>query len=104
MEMHKDTLPGSSAGIHCHQDSCVESLTLSRMTTVVPTHEDDYRMLMPARDAAAALLGWRVCQSVFWCPTHVVSKKLACSRCVSPCPECSCMGGPRLEAVEGMIE
>jgi hypothetical protein len=97
-----DNRPGSSAGIHCHQGGCVESLTLERTTTVTPTHEDDYQTLMPALDEAAVLLGWRIYRSVPWCPTHVVAKNLACKRCMMRCPACACVGGPRFDAIEGL--
>lgn len=100
----KDTPPGSSAGIHCHQDGCVEALVLGRTTAVQPTHEDDYQKLMPACHTAAALLGWRVYQNMFWCPTHVGVKKLVCARCISPCAECACMCVPGLEAIEWVVE
>jgi hypothetical protein len=100
----QDQLPGSSWGIHCHEEGCVEALSLSRTTRIVPSHEDDYEHLMPALDQAAVSLGWRICQSVWWCPAHTVAKLLACADCLSPCPECSCMGGPRGEALAGMLE
>lgn len=100
---NRDKRPGSSAGIYCHHDGCVELLTLSRTTTVQPTYDDDYQMLMPARDEAA-FLGWRVYRSVWWCPAHVVAKKLACARCLMTCPACSCMGGSRGDAVDGEKE
>ncbi len=93
--------PGSSAGIHCHQDDCVESLVLSRTAAISPTHEDDYRALLPALDEAALSLGWRVYRSVWWCPTHVVAGKLACARCLTPCPGCPRVAGPRVDAVDG---
>jgi hypothetical protein len=92
--------PGSSWGIYCNQDGCVEALVLSRTTAVPP--EDDYQMLSPALFEAAVFLGWRLYQSVLWCPTHSVAKKFACARCLSPCPACSCVGGPRLDAVVNM--
>ena len=98
-----DTRPGSSAGIHCSHDGCIESLALERTTTVQPTHDDDYQRLMPALDEAAVFLGWRVHQCVWWCPTHVVVKNFACKRCLSACPACSCVGGPWGDAVDGMI-
>lgn len=94
---------GSSWGIHCNEDGCVETLSLARTTAAQPTEEDDYQNLGPALDTAAVFLGWRVWRSVWWCPPHTVSKLLACARCLAPCPECSCMGGPRSEAVNGMI-
>ena len=100
--------PGSSAGIHCHHDQhlreggCPERLELARTTTEQPTHEDDYQQLMPALDEAAVALGWRTYQCVWWCPTHVVSKNLACKRCLSACPACSCVGGPLGDAVAGI--
>lgn len=103
----KDTHPGSSAGIYCQQDGCVEALALSRTTTIAPTHEDDYRRLMPALDMAAVFLGWRVHRSVWWCPAHVVAKKLACARCLVSCSasaSCACMSGPCVDAIEGKIE
>ena len=65
-----DALPGSSWGIHCHEDGCVETLTLSRTTTVRPTHEDDYQHLCPALDEAAVSLGWCLRGCFWWCPTH----------------------------------
>jgi hypothetical protein len=98
-----DQTPGSSWGIHCHEGGCVEALVLDRTTAMPPTHEDDYRNLSPALDTAAVFLGWRIWRSVWWCPMHTVSKLLACVRCLAPCPECSCMGGPRGEAIDGMI-
>ena len=94
--------PGSSWGIHCHEIGCAESLTLARTTTVATTEADDYQQLLPALDEAAVQLGWRVQQCFWWCPAHVVIKLLACARCLSPCPECFCMGGPRSEAVDGI--
>lgn len=100
--------PGSSAGIHCahnqhlREGRCLESLVLERTTAVQPTHEDDYQYLMPAQAEAAVLLGWRVYQCVWWCPTHVATKNLACKRCMSACPSCSCVGGPFSDAVEGL--
>ena len=93
----------SSWGIHCNEDGCVEALSLARTTAVQPTDEEIYQNLGPALDTAAVFLGWRVWRFVWWCPMHTVSKFLACARCLSPCPECSCMGGPRSEAVDGMI-
>lgn len=101
--LETDMSPGSSWGIHCKEDGCVEGLTLERTTAVKPTDEDDWRNLGPALYEAAVFLGWRLHQSVWWCPTHTVSKLLACARCLSPCPECSCVGGPRSEAIDGMI-
>jgi len=104
--------PGSSVGIHCHHNSwthprdkarCPEALELSRITAVQPTHDDDdYQEMFPASSEAAVLLGWRLHHSTWWCPTHVVAKNLACARCLTPCPECSCMGGPRADAVEAV--
>jgi hypothetical protein len=94
-------LPGSSVGISCQEESCVERLTLERTTTLDPTHDDDYRNLMPALDEAALFLGWRLFRCRHMCPTHVLSLKLACARCLMPCPDCSCMGGPRFDAVDG---
>jgi hypothetical protein len=41
---------------------------------------------------------------VWWCPMHVVAKKLACSRCLAQCPACACVGGPRSDAVEKLEE
>jgi hypothetical protein len=98
----EDNLPGSSTGILCNngRDGCVERLQLSRTTAVPSTDEDNWRNFMPALYEAAVFLGWRLFESVWWCPTHVVAKNLACSRCLSPCPDCSCVGGPRADAVE----
>lgn len=98
-----DSRSGSSWSIHCHEAECAETLALSRTTAVPPTHEDDYQNLGPALDTAAVFLGWRLHKCFWWCPTHTVAKFLACARCLSPCPECSCMDGPRSEAVDGMI-
>jgi hypothetical protein len=95
--------PGSSWGIHCHEEGCVETLTLACTTAVQPTHEDDYQRLAPALNTAAVSLGWRVWGAVWWCPPHTVAKLLACAHCLSPCPECSCEDGPLAEAVDGMI-
>ena len=53
---------------------------------------------------AAVSLGWRVYQNSHWCPTHVVAKGLACKRCLLRCPDCLCMGGPFIDAVEGHDE
>lgn len=97
-------LRDSFAGIHCNQDGCFDSLTLSRRTAGAPTNEDDYQALLPARDEAAASLGWRVYRNLFLCPLHVVARKLVCARCLLRCPACACMGGPRLDAVSGMEE
>ena len=101
MSTTEDNRPGSSTGLHCYEAGCVEALALLRMTVVPSTYEDDWRNFMPALYEAAVFLGWRLFSSVWWCPTHVVAKSLACSRCLSPCPGCSCMGGPRADAVEG---
>lgn len=98
-----DERPGSSWGIHCHENGCVETLSLARTTAAPPTHEDDYQNLGPALYTAAVFLGWRLHKCFWWCSTHTVAKLLACARCLSPCPECSCMGGPHSEAVDGMI-
>ena len=101
--------PGSSTGLHCAHNQhlrdghCPERLMLERTTAVQPTHEDDYQQLMPAHAEAAVFLGWRVYQCVWWCPTHVAAKNLACKRCLSACPACSCIGGPFIDAVEGLI-
>lgn len=97
------TPPESSWGMHCHEEGCVETLTLTCTRLTPVTDEDAYYRLSPAHSAAAVSLGWRVWHSVWWCPTHVVTKLLACARCLSPCPECSCVGGPRSDAVDGMI-
>lgn len=93
--------PGSSAGIHCAHASCSEALVLERTTTTSPTHEQDWREILPACDEAAVFLGWRLFHSTYRCPTHVISLGLVCKRCLLPCPQCSCMGGSRGEAVEG---
>lgn len=98
-----DAPPGSSWGIHCHENGCVETLTLSRTTTVQSSRDEDYQTLCPALDAAAVFLGWRVWSSGWWCPVHTVAKVLACARCLSPCPACSCVGGPRADSVVGTI-
>ncbi len=101
--------PKSSVGIHCHHDShkreggCPERLVLERTTAVQPTHDEDYHELFPASSEAAISLGWRTYQGVWWCPTHVVVKNLACKRCMSACPACSCLGGPMADAVEGLV-
>lgn len=99
--------PGSSVSIHCSRGAalitgyCPEVLLLDRRMTVQPSDEDDYQRLIPALDIAAVFLGWRLYESVWWCPACVVTKKLSCSRCLSRCPACSCMGGPRADAVLG---
>ena len=104
--------PGSSVGIHCHhnswthlrdEDRCPEALELSRTTAVQPSHDEDYREMFPASTEAAVLLGWRVYQGVWWCPTHVIAMNLACKRCMSACPACSCLGGPMADAVKGIV-
>jgi hypothetical protein len=97
-----DQLPGSSWGVHCKHDGCVESLALTRRTRVASSHDDDYQHLMPALYDAAVSLGWRCYDAVYWCPGHVVAKKLACARCLMPCPGCSCVGGPRFDATDGV--
>lgn len=99
----EDKRPGSSAGIHCHAEGCVETLQLQRTTSIAPSHDEDYQHLMPALDEAAVFLGWRVWHSVFWCPRHVVAKQLACASCRLPCPRCACAGGPYLTASEGSV-
>ena len=113
IEPELPALPGSSDGIHCHHNSrpdrhsdgqCPEALVLSRTTTVQPSHADDYQEMFPALTEAAVFLGWRVYQSVYWCPTHVVAMNLACKRCRAACPACSCLGGPMIDAVEGDIK
>ncbi len=81
----------------------MEAVSLARTTAAQTTDEDDHERLLPALDTAAVLLGWRVHQGAWWCPAHTVTKLLACARCLSPCPECSCVGGPRDAAVDGMI-
>ena len=98
---HARKSSGSSVGIHCNEGGCVATLTLTRTTSAQPTHEDDYQKLMPALDKAAVFLDWRLYQSVWWCPTHVFSKNLECVRCRAACPACSCMDGPRIDAVAG---
>ena len=40
-----DQPPGSSWGIHCHEEGCVETLTLGRTTPSPPSDEDDWRNL-----------------------------------------------------------
>jgi hypothetical protein len=93
----------SSWGMHCNQKECCEKLTLKRTISIAPSYERDerdYEELSPALYEAAVSLGWRLYHSVLWCPTHVLTKKLACTRCASPCPACSCVGGPLLEAVD----
>lgn len=62
--------PGSSWGIHCNQEGCVETLTLSRTTSISPTTEDDYQNLCPALNTAAMFLGWSIHHYVWWCPHH----------------------------------
>lgn len=98
----EDAGSGSSAGLYCHEDDCRETLTLSRTTAEPPSHEDDYRYLMPGLDAAAVIVGWRVHRSVWWCPAHVVAKHLACAGCHRACPDCSCADGPLAAAVDGL--
>lgn len=93
---------GSSWGIHCHYDGCPEKLELSRTTAVAPSYDDDYQNLGPALLEAAVSLGWRTYRSVHWCPTHVVVKNLACSRCNSACFACSCEHPP-MDAVDGVV-
>ena len=103
--------PGSGWGIHCNHNThplrraegqCPERLSLSRTTTVRPTHEDDYQNLSVALDEAAVLLGWRLYKGSYWCPTHVMTMNLSCRRCRSACPACSCIGGPMADAVDGL--
>ena len=91
----------SSWGVHCHQAGCPEVLEIKRTTSGSPSHEDAYDALIPALETAAVFLGWRVYCSVYWCPTHTVIKKLACSSCRMACPRCTCVGGPRGVAVFG---
>jgi hypothetical protein len=100
---NRDKPPGSSWGIYCNEAGCLETLSLTLTTAVQPTTEYCYQNLGSALDTAAVFLGWRVHQSVWWCPTHTVAKRLACFRCLSPCLACSCVGGPRSDAVGGMI-
>lgn len=97
-------LPGASVARYCHETGCVEAVTLTLTKREVPAHVPDPGPLMPALDHAAVFLGWRRCQKVWWCPAHTVAKLLACAECLSPCPECICEGGPRTEAVAGMLE
>lgn len=92
----------ASWGMHCHEEGCVETLTLTWTTPVPITDEEAYERLCPAHTAAAVTLGWRVWHSVWWCPSHTVAKFLACPECRSSCPACSCVGGPRVEAVDGV--
>ena len=93
--------PRSGWGIYCQHlnEGCPEKLDLSRTTAEQTSHEDDYQHLLPAVYEAAVLLGWRHYKGTWWCPTHVVLKNLACARCRAVCPACSCMGGPRADAV-----
>lgn len=107
-EMEPAATPGSSVGIHCHHKQhlrvggCPERLELARTLARAPTDEAEYMVLFPAIEAAAVELGWRIYQSVWWCPTHVVVKGLACARCLVHCPGCTCVGGPRADAVPGL--
>jgi hypothetical protein len=100
----EEDIPRSSWSISCHEKGCVETLALSRTTPEMPSEEDEYMNMLPAMGLAAVSMGWRVHQCVWWCPTHVASKLLACADCVSPCPECSCPGGPGADAIDGMLE
>ena len=93
--------PGSSWGIHCVEEDCVEALVLERTTTIQPSRDDDYQRLEPTLSAASVSLGWRVYRSGSVCPTHVIAKKLVCRRCSMPCPTCACLGGPTADAVDG---
>lgn len=97
------TLPGSAWGVNCHEEDCVEALTLRRTTAARTTDEDDWKNLEPAHREAAVLLGWRLHEGVWRCPTHVVGMNLASARCQSACPACSCIGGPRGDAVDGIV-
>lgn len=90
----------SARGVSCCDDSCVEALTLRRTTWEATTDVEDRESLEPAHAEAAVLLGWRTYEGVWHCPTHVVALKLTCARCRCACPACSCMGGPRPEAVK----
>ena len=67
---------GSSWGIDCHEEGCVEKLVLSRTTATAPSHEDDYEHLGPALDQAAVSLGWGLHQCVWRCPAHSPGKIL----------------------------
>ena len=95
--------PESSWGLHCNEKGCVEMLTLSCTMATAMTDEEAYEQLCPAHATAAVFLGWRTYRCVWWCPTHVVAKNLACARCMSACPSCSCLGGPRGDAVDGIV-
>lgn len=97
-----DLSPRSSWGIGCHEKGCVEELVLERTTAEPSTDEDDCRNLNPAHATAAVFLGWRLFQRVWWCPSHVIAKNLACKRCLSACPACSCVSGPTGDAVPGL--
>ena len=97
-------LPGLSAGRYCHEAGCVEAVTLSLTMREVSSHKQDPGPLMPALDQAAVFMGWCLYQGVWWCPAHTVAKLLACADCLSPCPECSCLGGSQVTAVGGMLE
>lgn len=95
--------PSSSWGLHCYEQGCVEMLTLTWTTSVPITDEEAYERLCPAHSTAAVALGWRVWHWVWWCPTHTVAKRLSCASCLSPCPACSCVGGPGIEAIDEAI-
>jgi hypothetical protein len=100
VSFNEATSSGSSWAIHCHQLGCPEALELKR-SSASPMQEDDYETLLPALDTAAVFLGWRVYQSVFWCPMHTMVKRLVCEGCRMLCPGCACVGGPRSVAVFG---
>lgn len=83
---------------HCHEPGCVETLELVR---TAPEFMDETVPTRVALSCAEVFLGWRVFDDFHWCPTHVIAKGLACKRCLLRCPDCLCMGGPFIDAVEG---
>lgn len=97
-------VPTTAWGIHCNEHGCVETLELRRTMAEKLEEYDIDESLSVAQTEAAMSLGWRLFDYVYWCPTHVAAKRLACARCLMRCPACSCVGGPRLEAVEGVID
>lgn len=96
----------------CDEQGCGDSLKLEQVTAHQPPQDPKLAeaKLTEALIEACVSLGWRQvrvdadAQGRFYCPTHVVVRKLVCAGCLLRAPACSCLGGPGFEAVEGILQ
>jgi hypothetical protein len=94
----------TTVNLACGASRCTYRITLQVETDLAHPYGLAGTHVHHALQQAATYLGWRSRvdvhdsnKSVVCCPFH--AKELVCKRCAVPTHECTCMGGPRWEAI-----